>query len=462
MKSYNKHKEIELPWLKLAPSHWKIARNKNILIEQKLTVGYNSVLYRLLSLTKSGVIVRDIENGKGKFPKDFNNYKVVTVDDIIFCLFDIDETPRTVGLSEYNGMITGAYDIFKVVDVNCKYLLYYYLSIDNIKALKPYYTGLRKVIRLDTFFGIKIPIPPKDEQKQIVRYLDWKVSLINKFIKEKKREVALLKELKNAEINHAVTRGLAPEVPLKDSGVEWIGSIPQHWEVKNFNQHFSFGKGLPITKEDLRNEGVEVISYGQIHSKFNNSIGLDASLIRYVCPSYLDTHIQSLLNYGDFVFADTSEDIEGAGNNIFINSMHPVFAGYHTLITRPKPLGCCEYLAYLFLSTKWKQQVQILVNGIKVFSINKSILKKTKLLFPPILERQQIVDYITEKEKKINKAISEIEREIELVKEYKTRLISDVVTGKVDVRGIVIPDFQSEPELIEPTDQEVDDQTEIN
>lgn len=98
----------------------------------------------------------------------------------------------------------------------------------------------------------------------------------------------------------------------------------------------------------------------------------------------------------------------------------------------------------------------------KVFSINKSILKKTKLLTPPLFEQREIVNYIVDKEQKINKAISDIEREIDLVKEYKARLISDVVTGKVDVRGIVVPDFQSESEVIEATEEEADDQTEIN
>lgn len=115
---------------------------------------------------------------------------------LIFCLFDIDETPRIVGLSPLNGMITGAYDVFQPVNINGKYLYYYYLSIDNVKGLKPLYTGLRKVINIQTFLGTKLPVPPKEEQNQIVRFLDWKLSKINKLIRAKKKQIALLNEQK--------------------------------------------------------------------------------------------------------------------------------------------------------------------------------------------------------------------------------------------------------------------------
>lgn len=112
MKQYESYKDIDLPWLKSIPSNWPLIRNKVFLRESKDTVGENSDNYTLLSLTLNGIIPRDVSNGKGKFPSDFSTYKIIRPNDIVFCLFDIDETPRTVGLSSLDGMLTGAYDVF--------------------------------------------------------------------------------------------------------------------------------------------------------------------------------------------------------------------------------------------------------------------------------------------------------------------------------------------------------------
>ena len=173
MKRYENYQSINLPWLKKIPSDWSLKRNKVFLRESRDTVGENSKDYTLLSLTLNGIIPRDIASGKGKFPSDFSTYKIIKPDDIVFCFFDIDETPRTVGLSSFNGMTTGAYNIFHIDGINSHYMYYYYLALDNGKAMRPLYKGLRKTIGIDTFLGTKMPVPPRAEQDQIVRYLDW-------------------------------------------------------------------------------------------------------------------------------------------------------------------------------------------------------------------------------------------------------------------------------------------------
>ena len=167
MNKYSSYVESPLPWLPHIPSHWELVRNKNIFTETKDTVGSDSENYVLLSLTLKGIIPRDVASGKGKFPKDFDTYKVVRQGDMAFCLFDIDETPRTVGLSAYDGMLTGAYTIFHIDNVNPRYAYYYYLALDNVKAMKPLYSGLRKTINVNTFLGTKFPMPPRGEQDQI-------------------------------------------------------------------------------------------------------------------------------------------------------------------------------------------------------------------------------------------------------------------------------------------------------
>ena len=231
MKPYPDYFITPLPWLPNIPAHWELVRNKNIFEETKDVVGDDIDAYPLLSLTTKGIILHDVASGKGKFPKDFNTYKIVKPGDMAFCLFDIDETPRTVGLSQYNGMLTGAYTIFHVANINPHYAYYYYLLLDNVKAMRPLYSGLRKTINTGTFLSCKLPLPPRPEQDQIVRFWDWKVSSINRLISIKRKQIALLHERQRVYISHIVTHGLHNNVSTKNSGVEWIGDIPEHWQT---------------------------------------------------------------------------------------------------------------------------------------------------------------------------------------------------------------------------------------
>lgn len=200
-----KMKPSGIDWIGEIPSHWKRCRNKDIMRERKDIVGDKANKYTLLSLTMNGVIIRDISEGKGKFPKDFTTYKIVRPGQMVFCLFDIEETPRTVGLVKNEGMLTGAYDVFDLRNVNGHYLYYYYESIDDRKALKPLYRGLRKTIPTPTFMSMSVCLPPLSEQHAIVDYLQDKTSKIDKLISEKTRELEYMKELRQRIISDAVT-----------------------------------------------------------------------------------------------------------------------------------------------------------------------------------------------------------------------------------------------------------------
>lgn len=455
MKQYDRYKDSQIAWLGQIPEQWDVLRAKTMFEKQNRPVKDS---HEVVTCFRDGVVTLRKNRRTTGFTESLkeHGYQGVNKGDLVIHV--MDAFAGAVGVSDSEGKGT---PVYSVCTAKGKYNHYYYAHIVRQMAISGFiqslYRGIRERssdFRFDVFGSQYLPIPSEGEQEQIVRYLDWKVSLINKYVREKKQEVTLLKELKNAEINRAVTRGLNPDAPLKDSGIDWIGKIPKHWGVESFSHHFSFGKGLPITKENLTESGIEVISYGQIHSKLNNTIGLNKSLVRYVSPKYLETNKQSLLNTGDFVFADTSEDIVGSGNNVFIDSNELVFAGYHTVIARPKNIKNAKYLAYLLLSESWKRQIQSLVNGVKVFSISKGILKKSKILIPSPTEQQQIVDFIAEVEERINRAVAAMESQIELAQEYKTRLVSDVVTGKVDVRAVVIPDYAPEQESAEP---EIDD-----
>lgn len=201
-----KLKATNIPWLPEIPEHWEFTRNKTLLKLTDEKVGGRKDI-TLLSLTKQGVIIRDLSEGKGKFPKDFDSYLVVRPNNLVFCLFDIDETPRTVGLVRNYGMLTGAYTNFEVNEslVLPEYIYNYYLQVDNIKGLRPYYTGLRKVVKTGSFLQIRMPLPPLDEQRAIVSYITGKTTKLDTLTSKLQQEIESIKEYKLRLISDVVT-----------------------------------------------------------------------------------------------------------------------------------------------------------------------------------------------------------------------------------------------------------------
>lgn len=261
MRRYESYKDSGVEWLGEVPSHWNLIPNKYIFKLRKNVVEKRSSEYDLLSLSLKGVIKRDMANPEGKFPAEFDTYQEVKEGDFIFCLFDVEETPRTVGLSSYHGMITGAYTIFETNNVDKKFIYYFYLNLDSDKRLKPLYKGLRNTISKETFFSFNTFIPPLSEQQKIAQFLNDKTAKIDQAVDLAEKQIALLKEHKQILIQNAVTRGLNPDVPLKDSGVEWIGQVPEHWELTI---------GMNVFRENKRdNKGMKEntvlsLSYGKI------------------------------------------------------------------------------------------------------------------------------------------------------------------------------------------------------
>ncbi len=197
-------KDSGIPWIGMVPEHWARVRYKDVLNIVDEKVGKRNDL-TLLSLTKKGVIIRDLSEGKGKFPKDYESYKVVNPNNIILCLFDVDETPRTVGVSNNKGMITGAYDIFEIKNAKLEYIYYLYLSIDDKKGFKSLYKGLRKVIPLPSLLSAYINLPPLSEQNEIVAYIGRKVAQIEKLRASELAQIEKLKEYKQRLISDVVT-----------------------------------------------------------------------------------------------------------------------------------------------------------------------------------------------------------------------------------------------------------------
>ncbi|MDX1346978.1 MAG: restriction endonuclease subunit S [Thiomicrorhabdus chilensis] len=278
-------------------------------------------------------------------------------------------------------------------------------------------------------------LPSFLEQKSIAHFLDQETGKMDLLIEKQQAMIALLKEKRQAVISHAVTKGLNPNSPLKDSGIKWLGQIPEHWELSNLRYIFKFGKGLTITKVNLQDEGIPCVSYGEVHSKFGFEVSTEKHHLKCVSRDFLDTSKFALLKQGDFVFADTSEDFEGAGNFTHVSSSSLIFAGYHTIIAKQIYEHNYRFLAYVMDSTVFRTQIQLAVKGVKVFSITQAILRAATIWLPEVEEQEEIASYLDSQTQKIDTLIEKSQQAIALLKERKTALISAAVTGKIDVRG---------------------------
>ena len=418
MKRYEKYSIAANLLTNEIPSHWTMMRNRVFLRPKLVPVGQDANKYPLLSLT----VFRDIESGKGKFPKDFDTYQTVEPNDIVFCLFDVDETPRTVGLSSLNGMLTGAYDTFSMSNVvSPQFINYYYTAVDDVKALRPYYSGLRKVVKKDKFMAISIPLPPIPEQNKIVAYLDKRITLIENCKCQRERELQTLNELKQAEIASVVTRGLNPDVPMKDSGIPWIGQIPSHWETMRIRGLFKESDEKTVDESGTL---LSLSQYSGITRKADaGKTGMfeAESTIGYkiVHPGQFVMNIMLAWN-GSYAVSD----LEGI--------ISPAYCVFDFRLDCNK-----KYYDYL-LRTKaycgaFKTQSRGIIDSRLRLYPYKFYAFKT--LVPPIEEQNAIVEYIESKTSKIDTMIEALIAEIDRLTEYKQRLISDVVTGQIDVRG---------------------------
>lgn len=218
----------------------------------------------------------------------------------------------------------------------------------------------------------------------------------------------------------------------KDSDVEWVGEIPNDWKILRFRDICDFGKGLNITKENLEDVGIPCVNYGEVHSKYGFDVNPEINPLKCVSENYLKKSSKSLLRYGDFVFADTSEDIEGSGNFTYLNSHQMTFAGYHTVIVRPKNNINVRFLAYVFDSLSFRNQIRKAVKGVKVYSITKSILKDTNIWLPDVDHQYEISKFLDKKVGELDQAIAIKEQQIALLNERKQIVIQRAVTQGLD------------------------------
>ena len=430
MERYDSYKDSGVQWLGEIPSHWEVKRFGSYFTERRVKVSDKD--YAPLSVTKNGILPQ-LENVAKS--NDSNNRKLVKAGD--FVINSRSDRKGSSGVSSLDGSVSLINIVLKprkgIVPAFCNYLLKSYCFIEE------YYRNGRGIVadlwttRFDEMKLIKLAVPTIDEQNAMVAHLDAATSKIDEAIAQQQKMIDLLNERKQIIINNAVTKGLNPNAKMKDSGVEWIGEIPENWEVRRLKHLYKTRTGITFTKAQLVEYGEPVISYGQIHSKDNWYASVNPELIRYIPSKLTESNKGALAEKGDFLFADTSEDFEGCGNNIYIDTDKPIYAGYHTILAKCNNDHYGAYLAYLFASTKWRGQIRSMVNGVKVYSITQSIIKNATVILPSLNEQKAIADYITKRVLVIDKAIKGHDRQIALLQERKQIIINEVVTGKVKV-----------------------------
>ena len=428
MSSLGEYQEVDSYWYDQVPSYWSKTKNKYVFSQNKHVVGEDWEKFTLLTMGKSGVKPRDMDGG-GKFPASFENYQTVEPDQLIFCLFDLDETPRTIGMSKDHGMITSAYDVFSTTEGNnSQFWTYFYQMIDDHKGLRPFYTGLRKVVKSETFMGIEVFSPPLEEQKLISRYLDKKTEQIDYLIEKIQKKIELLKEQRTSLINQCVTKGLDPNVEMKDSGVEWIGEIPKHWSLSRLDFLVSlFGRvGWKSLKSDeYVDDGYVFLSTPNIKNK-----DIDFENVNYITKERYEESPEIMLEEGNVLLVKDGSTL--GITNIVRSLPRPSTVNSSIGVLKIKSKDISPDFLYWYLSGHYIQNIiQRIKGGMGVPHLFQSDIKKFFVLLPSRDEQEIISKFVNKETSKLDLITEKHHERIRLLKEYRQSFISSAVTGKV-------------------------------
>lgn len=416
MEKYSEYQLTNIEWLPQIPKHWKLETLRKFI---RMVSVKNHPEKPLLSVTREGgVIVRDVESKEKNhnfIPEDLSGYKYVEVGD--FCINKMKSWQGSYGVSEYEGIVSPAYYICKLNGVERRFFSVAIRSINYVCFFAQYSKGIR-VDQWDLSpIGLKtIPffLPPVAEQRSIVSYLYTKCSLLDTLLSNKEKEISLLQEMKQRVIADAVTRGVNPNVKFKATNIPWLPEIPEHWEMSKVSSHFR-----------QRNVKVSDKEYTALSvSKMGVTPQLDN-----VALSNAEGNSRKLVKVGDYAVNSRSDRKGSCGVSQYEGSVSLI-----TIVLEPFDIDR-GYVHYLFRSNPWIEEFYRNGRGIvaDLWTTNYQMMKGMYLPVPPLSEQRAIVSYITERTSKIDTLIEKQTKEIECVKEYKQRLISDVVTGQVKV-----------------------------
>ncbi|MDD2300792.1 MAG: restriction endonuclease subunit S [Fermentimonas sp.] len=448
-KAYPDYMDVGLDWIESIPKHWLVKPNRALFVESNITNRDNE---KLLSVTISKGIITQEELLNSSSKKDSSNldkskYKLVEPNDIAYN--KMRAWQGAIGVSKFRGIVSPAYIIHKPkVNICPDYYHYLFRSASMIKVFEKWSYGITSdqwSLRPEHFRLINCILPPYEEQEQIAHYLDYKNHLINKYIRIKKKQIELLKELKQVVINDAVTGKIDVRTgktypKYKDSGIDWMGMIPEEWEVNRLKRISSirYGLGQPPKEKET---GLPLIRATNVKS--GNIVANDLLLVDSAdVPLSRDAFLKK-----DEIIVVRSGALTG-DSAIIPDKYVGAVAGYDMVVSVYE--SCPQFIAYVLLSNYLLQdQLYLLKSRAAQPHLNSGELGGLLILTPTTEIQHIIVTYIDQLLKKIDHHIQTINAEISLILEFRTTLISDVVTGKLDVRSIEIPDFEEEPEDIE-------------
>lgn len=410
-------KDSGITWCGMIPANWNVMPNKYVMYKQKdLCPKYSGE--DILSLTMDGVIVRDLEAG-GKMPVTFDGYQIVHANNLLMCLFDYDVTPRCIGLIKNEGLTSPAYSQFIMKNDNdANYYYYYYLMIDNTKELLHLAKNLRHSFTEDQLGAINTPVPPVEIQKKIASFLDLKCKEIDDVYSDIEKQIETLEEYKKSIITEVVTKGLDLDVEMKDSGIEWIGEIPKHWNVDKIKYH--------LKRNEPRNPGnAEVLSvyreYGVIpkdsRDDNHNVTSDDTSKYKYV-------------RKGDLVI----NKMKAWQGSLAVSEYDGIVSPAYFIYNFTDDSFDKKYFHFLIRSC-YKDEFRRISGGIREgqWDLPADGFANELVLIPPINEQEAIIQYLDQLITETDVIIEDKKKQLEILEEYKKSLIYEYVTGKKEV-----------------------------
>lgn len=430
MKNYTEYKPSGVEWIGDIPENWNVRRIKYLFKE--IDLRSTSEDEELLSVSQyTGVKPKkdclESENEKITNAESLEGYKRVSKNDLVINI--MLAWNGSLGVSDYEGIVSPAYCVYRIIDSNNPKYFDYLFRTDLYKTeFKRNSTGVidsRLRLYTDKFFNIFSILPPLNEQTTITNYLDSKTAQINTFILKKQRMIELLKEQRTAIINRAVTKGINPNVKMKPSGIDWLDEIPEDWEVKALKYWVMINSSALSEKTDPEYL-IEYIDISNVNEnglinppqemKFKDAPSRARRIVRKddVIISTVRTYLKAI------------SKIDSSQENLIVST------GFAVLT--PKKEVNSELLNYLIKANYFIEKANSLSYGVNYPAINTSYLGRVDIALPSSIEEQtEIVNYINQENEIINRAIDKAKKEIELIKEFRTALISEVVTGKIDL-----------------------------
>ncbi len=423
LKPYPAYRESGLPWLGKVPEHWKQRRTK-FLFRERVQKGFPDE--PLLAATQSKGVVRKDEYGSRTVTatKDLHLLKLVEQGDYVISLRSFE---GGIEVAYSRGIISPAYTVLAPQkEASHGYYTHFFKSPDFIKSLTLFVTGIREGQNIDyeRLSRAYLPLPPSDEQAAIVRFLNWANGQLEKAIRAKRKVITLLNEQKQVIIHRAVTRGLDPSVLFKPSGIPWLGDIPEHWEVRKLRTLFhTQGSGTTPSGDHYYGGSINWVMSGDL----NDSV---------IKKTKRTVHGKALIAYSTLkLYPENSIVVAMYGATIGKTGILGVAACTNQ--------ACCVFaqamptvnvfLIQLIIQTAKPHLLRAAYGGGQP-NINADVVRSLRIPFPPIKEQDAILAHVELETSRLTTAISRFEREIELFREYRTRLVADVVTGKLDVR----------------------------